>query len=218
MLAEGPTEERFIKDVLSEHFWGLGLHLAPTVLATKRVKSGGGFRGGVTSFGKFENDARRLLGSAGGALLTTMLDYYRLPEDFPGMNTRPLGSPAERVSHVESAIHQHFGSPPNLLPYLSLHEFEALLFASPDELPRALTQTEKTDQFVSIRAAFPTPEDIDEQPDQAPSKRIEKIFPAYRKTFHGPTTTKRIGLDRLRNECPHFNEWITRLEAFARGS
>src|SRR6266404_1562426 len=103
VLVEGLTEERFVKDLLREHFWHLQLDLAPTLLTTKRVKSGGSFRGGVTSFARFENDARRLLGTAGTALVTTMIDYYGLPEDFPGMGSRPPGQPLLRVAHVETA-------------------------------------------------------------------------------------------------------------------
>src|SRR5271167_4513271 len=124
ILVEGQTEERFVKDVLGPAFFDKELFFSPTLLVTKRVKDGPNFKGGVTNFAKFRNDAHRLLNSAGGALVTTMLDYYRLPEDFPGMKTRPLhGTALQRVTHVETAIAQHFGSLPNLLPFLVLHEF-----------------------------------------------------------------------------------------------
>lgn len=217
VLAEGHTEERFIKEVLCDHFCLLGLDLAPTLLITKRVKQGGSFRGGVTSFGKFENDVRRLLGSSGGALVTTLLDYYGLPPDFPGMDSRPTGDPLKRVQHVEAAIKAHFDGRQDFLPYLSLHEFEALLFVSPEELSKALMPPAKAAEFAAVRAGLKTPEDINERPGQAPSQRIAAISPAYRKKFHGPTIAGRIGLDRLRAECPHFHEWLNALEAYARG-
>ncbi|HYM59599.1 MAG TPA: DUF4276 family protein, partial [Thermoanaerobaculia bacterium] len=138
ILVEGQTEERFVKDVLAPAFWPRGLFFVPTLLVTKRVKSGPNFKGGVTSFARFQNDTRRLLNSSGGALVTTLLDYYGLPSDFPGMKTRPNGTPQQRVSHVEQAIRQHFGSPHHFIPFLALHEFEAWLFASPDALPRVM--------------------------------------------------------------------------------
>ncbi len=216
ILVEGQTEERFVKDVLSEHFRVLGLSLSPTLLTTKRTKTGDKFSGGVTSFGKFKNDARRMLGEAGSALVTTMLDYYRLPADFPGMDSRPRGKALDRALHVEHAIHQHFGSLQHFLPYLSLHEFEALLFSSPDELPRALTRPDITDKFSNLRAGFATPEEMNERPGHAPSERIKTMFPGYRKTLHGPTVSKRIGIERLRAECPHFHNWVSMLEQFAR--
>lgn len=217
ILVEGQTEERFVKDVLGPAFFERGLFFErPVILVTKRVKDGSNFKGGVTNFAKFENDARRLLNSAGGALVTTLLDYYRLPGDFPGMATRPQqGTALQRVTHVEVEIAKHFGTPVNFLPFLALHEFEAWLFSSPTELPRALTDARKQKDFEAIRASVATPEDINERPEHAPSKRIANLFPAYKKTLHGPTVAQRIGLEQIRKECPHFNDWMNKLDAFA---
>ena len=216
ILVEGQTEERFVKDVLSPSFFDQELFFHPTLLVTKRVKDGPNFKGGITGFTQFRNDAQRLLNSAGGSLVTTLLDYYRLPGDFPGMSTRPKhGSPILRVRHIEAAIHAHFGSPNNFLPFLALHEFEAWLFSSPAELPRVMTAAEKQADFAAIRASVGSPEEINERPEQAPSKRIEALFPAYKKTLHGPVAAGRIGLDMIRTECPHFDEWMKQLEAFA---
>jgi hypothetical protein len=215
ILVEGQTEERFVKDVLYPAFLEKGLFLSPTILITKRVKDGPNFKGGVTNFAKFRNDIQRLLNSAGGALITTMIDYYGLPNDFPGMSNRPNGTPKQRVLHVENAIHQHFDSKKNFIPFLALHEFEAWLFCSPDELPRAMTEPGKQPAFSAIRENIDTPEHINERPQFAPSKQIERLFPAYKKALHGPTVTARIGLNNIRAQCPHLNEWLTKLEQFA---
>jgi len=215
ILVEGQTEERFVKDILAPVFLERGLYLSPTVLVTKRVKDGPNFKGGVTNFAKFTNDVERLLNDAGDALVTTLIDYYGLPSDFPGMSTRPHGSPIQRVKHVETALCRHFGNRRNFLPFLLLHEFEALLFSSTVELPRTMTQMGKSREFAAIREGLNSPEEIDERPDFAPSKRILSIFPAYRKRLHGPTTAKRIGLATIRAECPHFSSWLAALENYA---
>jgi hypothetical protein len=216
ILVEGQTEERFVKDVLGPAFFAKELFFFATLLVTKRVKDGPNFKGGVTSFARFRNDVLRLLGGSSDTLVTTMLDYYGLPTDFPGMATRPAAATAaQRVEHVEAAVRQAFGDPPNFLPFLALHEFEAWLFASATELPRVMTENEKQPQFAAIRAAVTTPEEINERPQFSPSKRIETLFPSYKKTLHGPTAAGRIGLDQIRAECPHFHQWIGRLEAFA---
>jgi hypothetical protein len=216
ILVEGQTEERFVKDILGPAFWDKELFLQATILTTKRVKDGPNFKGGVTNFAKFRNDTQRLLDSAGGALVTTMVDYYGLPSDFPGMASRPPhGNPMQRVTHVENAIAHHFHSPPRFVPFLVLHEFEAWLFSSPAELPRALTEPRKQPEFEAIRRRVATPEEINERPEFAPSRQIEKLFPAYKKTVHGPMTAARIGLERIRTECPHFNDWMAKLEDFA---
>jgi hypothetical protein len=214
ILVEGQTEERFVKDVLAPEFYSLGLYFSPTLLVTKRVKDGPNFTGGVTTYKKFRNDAERLLRSS-GALVTTLLDYYRLPNDFPGMSTRPSGTPLKRATHVERAIHADLGSPEYFVPFLALHEFEAWLFASPDELPRTMTQPDKQPEFAAIRDSVSTPEEIDDGPTTAPSKRIESLFPAYKKRLHGPLTVGRIGMARIRVECPHVDGWFGAIEAFA---
>ena len=213
VLVEGQTEERFVKDVLAPAFWSRGLYLSPTILVTKRVKDGPNFKGGVTRFARFENDLRELLRS-GGAVVTTILDYYRLPADFPGMNTRPNGTPRQRVEHVEQAIGAYFGSPRNFVPFLALHEYEAWLFASPDALPGVMNDSAKQADIEAIRQSISTPEEINDDPEWAPSKRILKLFPSYRKVAHGPMAAGRIGLERIRAECPHFDQWLVVLEGF----
>lgn len=215
VLVEGQTEERFIKDVLAPEFYALDTFFDPRLLVTKRVKHGASFKGGVTTYGKFRNDVVRLLREAKGRLVTTVVDYYGLPTDFPGMSSRPASTPRDRVAHIEKAILEDLASPRNFLPFLALHEFEAWLFASGDVLPRTLVQVEKTPAFAAIRDSFESPEQIDEGPQTAPSKRIASLFPGYRKELHGPATAKRIGIDTIRAQCPHFNAWYTELEQFA---
>lgn len=85
ILVEGQTEDRFVRDVLAPEFWPLDLFFErPTILVTKRVKDGPNFKGGVTRYAKFRNDAERLLRSPEDVLVTMLLDYYALPPDFPG--------------------------------------------------------------------------------------------------------------------------------------
>jgi hypothetical protein len=214
VLVEGQTEERFVKDVLAPAFWSRDLYLYPMILVTKRVKDGPNFKGGVTRFARFENDLGKLL-SAGGAVVTTMLDYYGLPTDFPGMNARPNGTPRQRVEHVERSIRDHFGSPDNFVPFLALHEYEAWLFASADALPGVMNDPARQADIEVIRHSVSSPEEINDDPESAPSSRILRLFPGYRKVAHGTIAAGRIGLERIRAECPHFNDWLAMLEDVA---
>ncbi|MFT3868899.1 MAG: DUF4276 family protein [Nibricoccus sp.] len=215
ILVEGPTEERFIKDVLAPHLLGMQLALTPTVIPTKRMFDGTTFKGGISHFEQINKAMRLLLHGSGGALVTTMIDYYRLPADVPGMSSRPTGTPEQRVMHVEQMIAAHYGSPANLHVYLSLHEFEALLFAGPAEIAAVLESRRQSPELSAITQDFPNPEHINERPDLAPSCRLERIFPAYRKRLHGPNAASRIGIGQLRKSCLHFDEWVTKLEAHA---
>ena len=131
------------------------------------------------------------------------------------MNTRPNGTPRQRVEHVEQAIGAYFGSPRNFVPFLALHEYEAWLFASPDALSGVMNDPTKQDDIEAIRQSVSTPEEINDDPEWAPSKRILKLFPSYRKVAHGPMAAGRIGLERIRAECPHFDQWLVVLEGFA---
>ena len=46
-----------------------------------------------------------------------------------------------------------------------------------------------------------------------PSKRIKALIPKYNKVLHGPLAAGETGLDSMRNECPRFNGWLSRLES-----
>src|SRR5260221_11689887 len=114
-----------------------------------------------------------------------MLDYYGLPWDFPGMDSRPNSTPEARVSHVEQHMRDDFGAPKNFMPFLALHEFEALLFSSREELPKVMADPSGA-AFAAIRDSVETPEEIDEGPSLSNDTPTPEIYTAYRKTLHGP--------------------------------
>ena len=103
--------------------------------------------------------------------------------------------------------------------YVQPHEFEALLFSNVNafsSIAGALTDLVK--ELHGIRAAFQTPEDIDDSPNTAPSKRILRLFPSYQKVVYGPQLAADIGLATIRGQCPRFHEWLCRLESLGQGS
>lgn len=215
IVVEGQTEERFCKDVLAPFLEPLELYLTPVIVTTKVVKDGPNFKGGLCNFTKFQRDVRSLLQGSGGALVTTMIDYYALPNDFPGMPDRPMHLPSRaRVQHVEQMLRAHFLPHLNFLPFIALHEYEAWLFADAVTLPNVMTVAAANHEFAQI--ALTPPEDINDHPDTAPSKRLKRMYPAYRKALHGPIAAGLIGLPLIRARCPHFSTWLGELEAYAR--
>lgn len=64
----------------------------------------------------------------------------------------------------------------------------------------------------SARSSFETPELINNSPLTAPSKRLESAIPSYDKVLSGNCIAMDIGLDKIRKECPLFNEWVKELE------
>jgi hypothetical protein len=211
VLVEGQTEERFIKDMLCPHLWPRDIDLTPTLAVTKRVKDGTRFKGGITSYPKAAMDVRLLLMDTNAAAVTTFVDYYGLPPNFPGMASRPDAEPVRRAVHVETEWAVRIGNP-RFHPYLMVHEFEALLFSKPKEISIALHAPKAGEDLEKIRSTFVTPEGIDDGPETAPSKRIMRCCPGYQKAVHGPMVAQRIGLPDMRGQCPHFNEWLAWLE------
>jgi hypothetical protein len=93
-----------------------------------------------------------------------------------------------------------------------VHEFEALLFVKPEAFGDWTDSQGLVDSLVAIARAHTTPEHINDSPETAPSKRITRLMPGYEKPFHGPLIAAEIGLDLLRQACPHFNSWLQSLE------
>lgn len=66
----------------------------------------------------------------------------------------------------------------------------------------------------SIAQAHESPEEIDDGAQTAPSKRIIDQFPDYEgaKRTAGPQIATKIGVEAIRDQCPHFHDWLARLE------
>lgn len=214
ILVEGQTEENFVKRTLTPHLSSLSVFVVPTIIATKRIKSGPSFKGGMPSYAKVRREILRLLGDSSAALVTTMIDFYGLPASFPGRANVRGNTPLERVVFVENAIEQDINDP-RFLAYCSLHEFEALLFSSPATIAAAFAMPNVEQKLLSIRSQFTSPEEIDDSPSTSPSARLQSLYQQYNKPFYGTLIAGRIGLDEMRGACAHFNDWLARLEALS---
>jgi hypothetical protein len=214
MLVEGQTEETFVRELLAPHLWARDVAPIPVLATTKVVKSGPNFKGGLVSYGKARNQIMRLLLDTEAVAVTTMLDLNALPSDFPGYGTRPMTDCYRKVAHLEQAFSRDINHL-RFKPYLQLHEFEAFMFVDPDITAALFAGAHVAQDLRHVKDDFGSPEEIDEEPDTAPSKRILAVFRMYEKTLHGPLVTIDLGLGRIRDECPHFNQWLTWLEGLA---
>ena len=210
LLVEGQTEEAFVRELLGPHYARIGLYLTPIIVSTSP-----GYKGGVVSYAKIKPQIVRLCRQDSGAHVSTMFDLYALPTDFPGKALAAYpsqSSGALKAQHLEAELLKDI-TELNFIPNLLVHEFEALLFAQPEKF------SEWTDdaKVVSSLSAAGAPEDINDSPQTAPSKRLLDAMPAYQKTFHGPLIACEIGLDVMRQACPHFHAWLQKLEALVPG-
>jgi len=144
-----------------------------------------------------------------------MLDLYALPGTFPGwLQADACSTALQKATALESALQCDLGDP-RLIPYIQLHEFEALLFCDLGELRTRISGSGPALEALARSVAHLDPEDINQGPATAPSKRIIQHIPIYEKAKVrvGAPAAAAIGLPRLRSRCPHFNAWIERLEA-----
>jgi Domain of unknown function (DUF4276) len=214
VLVEGQTEEAFVNQVLAPHLVVHGFSsVQPVVLITKRAAGGEKVgKGGVSTWGKVERDLQPLLRNS-HAVVTTMLDLYGLPSDTPGLVGAPP-PPRLRATSIEAAISAAFPwAAATFIPYLEVNEFEAMLYCDPS-LVATYADLASIDKAMSrdLDDADDDPELINNGPNTAPSKRIARHWPGYRKGTDGPTIAARIGLQALRSRCQHLDEWITQLE------
>ncbi len=209
LLVEGQTEEAFVNELMVPHYARLGLYLMPIIVSTSP-----GHKGGVVSYAKVKPQIEKLCKQDAAAHVSTLFDLYALPGDFPGMSSADypkMGSGRQKAEFLEAALTQDIGQR-NFLPNLLVHEFEALLFVRVEAFAD-WTDDDRVLEPLRAVSATTAPEDINDSPQTAPSKRILAAMPGYQKTLHGPLIACDIGLDAIRAGCPHFAGWLNRIES-----
>ena len=197
IVVEGDTEEEFVKQVLAPHLVAHGVAAEATN------------QGGNVSVDKLAPVMAELSWSRFAAV-TSLVDFYGFKRKLDGESASDL------EARIDARVRRHNPRRADAVPqfaYVQQHEFEALLFSDttafnvipglPSDALHSLEQVAR--QFA--------PEDINDDRNTAPSKRIERIVPGYRKRLHGPAIAKEIRLDVIRAACPRFDAWTSRLEA-----
>ena len=217
IIVEGETEQTFVRDQLAAHLALRNTSVWPVLPGRHRI------HGGVKKWEVARQDIIRTLKE--GRYCSTMFDYYAMPTDWPGRADAVKKPWNDRASTVEERIHADITSamggsfnPKFFIPYVQLHEFEALAFADVGILASVLSpigwhSSEWLQQkFADIVNQAGHPEAINDGRETCPSRRIAGVVPAYKKRAQGPIVTRRIGIDVLRVQCTHFGEWVGRLE------
>ena len=218
---EGQTEESFVNTVLAEALNRAGyVSVGARLVGSARQRSG---RGGARGWASVRRGIVRHLRGDRECVVATLVDYYGLPRHgqnaWPGRalaTTKPL---SERPAFVEQAIARDVASEMGsgfdrrrFIPGVLMHEFEALLFSDCATLADTLGRPELAAVFQGIRDRFETPEEINDAPGSAPSKRILAVVPEYKKIVDGVRAAGRIGFDSIRASCPHFHDWMASVE------
>lgn len=199
-IVEGDTEIVFIEKLIAPYLNRLGYYNvhAQTIITNRKQHK----KGGVGSYGKFKNEVIRTL-SQGNVLVTTLIDFFKLPTDFPQYTAN-----SHEIAQIEKAILNDFGNNPNFIPYIQRHELEALMFSDRCGFELVIDNEEKLQLIDSIMQEYPNPEDINNHPDTAPLKRLQKIF-NYDKVSDGELIFEMIGMESILEKCPRFSNWLS---------
>jgi hypothetical protein len=218
LTVEGPTEAVFARRLLAPHLLAHQVNLLGIELAAIAKKKGLVHRGGLVRYAPLRNGLQRYLrhDRHSEAAFSTMFDLYGLPRDFPGMDE--MGAqrdPYVRIADLEAAFGKDIGDR-RFIPYLQLYEFEAILLSEPSSFAVQYPDRQReVARLVDLCRSFDNrPERIDDGEHSAPSKRIGLEIPEYlhHKRTAGAAIAAHIGLEKIRAKCPHFNEWLTKLE------
>lgn len=221
---EGETEEAFVNELLAPNLYEHGFtSVGARLVGNARMRER---RGGIRAWQAVKKDIVRHLLQDTGAASATFVDFYALPSGgqgaWPGRGVASAAPFADKSGLVEQQIlndiHADFGAgvADRFFPYVVMHEFEGLLFSNPAAFCEGVGRPDLVDHFQGIRDQFGSPEEINDSPMTAPSKRIVAAIPGYQKPLYGTLAALEIGLANMRSECPLFGAWVTKLEAWGK--
>jgi len=220
IIVEGSTEENFVNDVMVKHFASLNIFICARKITTGWDKlNNKSAKGGLLKYSKFKNEVLRWIESdrdRANTYYSSFIDLYAFPRDTESPYTlqiQQIVDPYQKITALESAIRQDINHV-KFIPYVQLHEFEALLLVDPGRLLVMYPDGQTGIARLKKNIGNTNPEEINESYQTAPSKRIITYLPDYegQKAQVGPLVAEDIGIVELRNKCSHFNEWINKLE------
>lgn len=217
VLVEGPTERQFVKEVLAPYLANKGVWATPIILDKP------GEKGGDVKFERARNDIRNHLRQRPHTYLTLMVDYYAIKSDWPGYEIskrQPNHTLKAEVMNDKTTIEVvaqfgEFGAETRFIPYVSMHEIEALYYSQPQILAKHLNVP--VERISRILEECGTPENINDHFETTPARRLEKLSGRFKKKTIGIAIAREIGVELMKMSCPLFGMWVDRLESLTSG-
>jgi hypothetical protein len=211
IIVEGQTEEEFVKTILRDYLLKYGI----TDVRPIKIQTSKGHKGGFLKYAHLKQDIEKLNKSQSNILITTFVDYFRIPVDLPGYKAvEDKIDSTKRVEYLEESMKLDTKCLNNniILPYIQVHEFEALLFSSIDGFKAYWESQPKIIKEISnIITKYDNPEDINDKPTTAPSLRLKSLIPNYEKILYGNLIALEIGIEKILEKCPRFCQWINKI-------
>lgn len=211
VVCEGETEQEFCRTVLEPY-------LAISIDAPKIKKS----KGGIVAW---ENLVKQIGGHLReGVYVSTLIDFYgiKTEHNFPNWEkAQQIKDKYKQLGLIEAGMkkaieERHLDNHHLFIPYLQLHEFEALLFSNKEVLFRNIPRTNiprtAIQALKQVFEEFSNPGLINEHPDTTPSQRLKDNIDGYNKVVCGSILADAIGIEAMKAHCPHFAEWIEKLK------
>lgn len=214
-VVEGTTEKMFIEKVVAPYLASRNVVILPMLISKP------GQNGGDVKFARAKNDIGRCLKQRADTYVTLFIDYYGIRSDWPGLDLsereQEIMTAEEKARRVNEAthakvreLHPDSRADQRFIPFIAMHEFEALLFSAPEILASKLNIDRS--QVDSILQECGSPENINNSPRTAPSKRLFGLAKNFKKVSTGVAIAQAIGLPAIRSQCPLFNAWVGSLE------
>ena len=209
IIGEGQTEQEFCNDVLQPFFNQHGIYIEnPTIKKSK---------GGIVPWGELKKEVNLHLKDT-KVIVTTLIDYYGIypKHNFPHWDdSQSIVDKSERMGFLENAMQEDIPDTTRyrFMPYVQLHEFEGILFSDIKVIEDNFDTSEFKDHayLVETNTTYSNPEEINDSSMTAPSERLDRIIDDYSKVVYGSLLAQEIGLDKIREKCPRFNNWIENL-------
>lgn len=208
IVVEGPTEEKFIKQIVGPYLLAKGIQTIPIVLH------------GDVKFDRVKGDVIKSLKDRKTKAVSYFVDYYGLKE-WPEKEAIQANSTPRQIADIlnsaaKNSICKEAGDDLNpcrrFVPFMAVHEFETLLFSDSKVLSEELRiRQDRVDDVLNEFGG--SPENINNNPETAPSKRLEQWKANYKKTVDGISIAQKIGLFAMRDKCPLFYNWLTAIES-----
>lgn len=206
IICEGETEVEFCK-------------LLNTYLGYNEYRIEARNLGGNCNWKRVKGFVEKSLKSNPSAFVTTMIDYYGRKE-----NTFPKQAEAVKfkdkrgkIAFLEKAMADEIDNSlrERFIPYLQLHEFEAMLFNTMKVFEQNFKDSEYDKQEIEqiLKDFYDDPEMINEAKETSPSHRLKKIIPGYDKIVYGNLLVESIGLGNICDKNQHFREWIDKIKS-----
>lgn len=210
IICEGQTERDFCKEVLAPYLWQYEIDIqAP------RIKVSGG---GIVKWDNLKKEVENYLKEAASVFVSTFIDYYGLYDKyhFPKWKEgNEINEVNSRILFLEEAMKKDISETlqHRFIPYLQLHEFEALLFTDLQTFYKQVPKSDLVgiDELEDTFLKYSNPEMINNSRDTSPSHRLKRIIKGYNKPLYGHYLAETIGIERIKTKCPRFNHWIETL-------